>query len=267
MITEQEFRRIVSYMKSNYGIDLSHKKTLIAGRLENYLLKNGYNSYDEYMTMVERDTTGEEASNLINILTTNHTYFMREFEQFEFMRRQVLPELKVSLKGSRELRIWSAASSTGEEPYTLAMVLMDFFGLEHSNWDTRVLATDISEKVLRHAMKGCYPAEQIETLPEVWKRRYFKKINEDQYQVKEELRREVIFRKFNLMSPLPFRQKLHIVFIRNVMIYFDEATKRDLVKRIYDCMVPGGYLFVGTTESIDKESAGFKYIMPSVYRK
>lgn len=267
MITDSEFNRIVFYVKSHYGIDLSQKRVLVSGRLENYLLRNGYAGYDEYMTKVEGNPDGNEAKDLINVLTTNHTYFMRESVHFEYMKKVVLPQLKVKAAADKDLRIWSAASSTGEEPYTLAMLLMDYFGLEHSAWDTKVLATDVSTRVLEHAARGVYLKEQIEPLPDRWKQRYFKQIGEDEYKVKEELKREVIFRQFNLMNPFPFRRKFHVVFLRNVMIYFEEDTKYQLIQKIYDFMEPGGYLFIGTTEGLDRHKTKFQYVEPSVYRK
>lgn len=267
MITDSEFRRIVVYVKRTTGIDLSEKRILVNGRLQNYLLRNGYSNCDEYMARVEQDSGGKEARNLINALTTNHTYFMREFEHMEFMRSIILPRLKVKEAARKDLRIWSAASSTGEEPYTIAMVLKDFFGLEHAGWDTKVLATDISTKVLSHASAGKYLREQIEPLPENWRRRFFTSINEMEYQVKPELKNEVIFRQFNLMNPFPFHRPFHVVFLRNVMIYFDEETKRQLLRKIYDFLEPEGYLFVGTTESIDRKATNFKYVEPSIYQK
>ena len=267
MITESEFIRIVNYVKSNYGIDLSQKKVLITGRLDNYLVRNGYSSYSEFMSRVEQNPDSHEVRDLIDNLTTNHTYFMRESEHFRFLKDVVLPEVKSSLADTKDLRTWCAAASTGEEAYTLAMIYKDFFALEDSMWDTTVLATDISTRVLEHAKRGQYLKEQIEPLPEVWKRRYFRNVGTEECVVTEELKKQVIFRKFNLMNELPFRQKLHVVFIRNVMIYFDEKTKNDLVKRIYDMLVPGGYMFIGTTESIDKSKTDFKFVRPSVYRK
>lgn len=267
MITDSEFNRIVLYVKQNFGIDLSQKRVLIAGRLENYILRNGYANYNDYMAKVENDPGSEEAKNLINVLTTNHTYFMRESEHFDFLREVVLPRLKRSEALKKDLRIWSAASSTGEEPYTLAMILMDFFGIEHSQWDTKVLATDLSTRVLQHALRGVYLKEQIEPLPSKWKQRYFKSINGEEYVAKDELKREVIFRQFNLMSPFPFRKKFHVVFLRNVMIYFEDDTKYRLLQKVYDCMEPGGYLFIGTTEGLNKNKTHFQYVKPSVYQK
>lgn len=267
VITDREFIRIVNYVKYHYGIDLSQKRVLVAGRLENYLIRNGYSGYDEYMEKVESCPEGTEARNLINVLTTNHTYFMRESIHFDYMKRVVLPQLKVKEAREKDLRIWSAASSTGEEPYTIAMLLMDFFGIEHGTWDTKVLATDVSTKVLEHATRGIYLREQIEPLPDKWKQRHFRAIGGDEYKVKEELKSEVIFRQFNLMNPFPFRKGFHVVFLRNVMIYFEDDTKYQLLEKIYNHMEPGGYLFIGTTESLDKTKTKFQYVEPSIYRK
>ncbi len=267
-MTNEEYLRIVRFLKSRYGIDMTRKREIVAGRLENYIRTKGWSTYTDYMNAVESDFTGNLEKKLVNILSTNHTYFMREPEHFTYLRQVVLPWLKKKEDKSKDLRIWCAASSTGEEPYTLAMILMDFFGLEHGAWDTQVLATDISTDVLRRAMDGVYTTEQVEPLPDNWKRRFFRKVlNQDVYRVTDELKKEVLFRKFNLMDSLPFRKKLHVVFLRNVMIYFDERTKKELIQKIYDVMEPGGYLFIGQTESIYKEQCPFEQVKPSIYRK
>lgn len=266
-LSDNEFWHIVSYVKGRYGIDLSQKRVLITGRLENHLLRNGYQSYNEYIQLVEQNPAGQEATNLINVLTTNHTYFMREFIHFEYLQKYVLPWIKETQQNKgKDVRIWSAASSTGEEPYTIQMVLNDFFSLDKA-WDTQILATDVSTQVLQKAKSGVYLAEQLQPVPEQWRKRYFRSIGQEQYQVKEELRKKIVFRPFNLMDEIPFRGLFQVVFLRNVMIYFEEDTKRQLLNRIYDHMAVGGYLFIGTTESIDKKTTGFQYIQPSIYRK
>lgn len=267
VLTDKEFNRIVTYVKARYGIDLSQKRVLVTGRLETHFLRNGYDSFEEFITKVDQDPEGTEAKNLINVLTTNHTYFMRESVHFDFMTKVVLPNLKVKEAAKKDLRIWSAASSTGEEPYALAMLLTDYFGLDHASWDTRVLATDISTRVLEHAHKGVYLREQIEPLPDKWKRRFFESIGGEQFRAKQELKDQVIFRRFNLMDPFPFKRKFHVVFLRNVMIYFQDDVKYNLIKKVYDFMEPGGYLFIGTTESLDKTKMQFQYVQPSIYRK
>lgn len=266
-LSEEEFRRIVCYMKGRYGIDLSNKKVLIAGRMENYLLRSGYHSYEEYIRQVEQNPDGPEAAKLINVLTTNHTYFMRETVHFEYLQQTILPWIRSREQNrGKDVRVWSAASSTGEEPYTIQMVLSDYFSLD-GGWDTQLLATDVSTEVLQKARRGSYLAEQLETVPETWKRRYFQRMGEETYQVREEIRKKIVFRTFNLMDEIPFKGLFHVVFLRNVMIYFDEETKRKLLSRIYQHMSDGGYLLIGTTESIDKTISGFQYVQPSIYRK
>lgn len=266
-LSEAEFQHIVKYVKGRYGIDLSRKRVLIAGRLENYLLREGYESYDQYLREVEQDPSGKEAGKLIDVLTTNHTYFMREFVHMDYLKKAVIPWVKNVQRGkSKDVRIWSAASSTGEEPYTIQMVLRDCFSLEEG-WDTQILATDISTQVLQKAKSGIYLGEQIQPLPERWKRRYLHSVGEEQYQMSQELRKKIVFRQFNLMDEIPFRGLFHVVFLRNVMIYFEEETKRKLLDRICEHMVMGGYLFIGTTESIGEMATGFQCLQPSIYKK
>lgn len=267
MLTDSEFNRIVTYVKQHYGIDLKNKRTLVKGRLEPYILRSGYGSFDEFMNKVEQNAQGDEAEKLINVLTTNHTYFWREPIHFEYMTKVVLPYLQKKLDKSKDLRIWCGASSTGEEPYTIGMILLDYFGLQRSAWDTRVLATDISTRVLEHAVRGVYLKEAVDPLPAKWKQHFFRPVSADEYMVTDELKNELIFRRLNLMDPLPFRKKLHVVFLRNVMIYFQDDVKYRLVSRIYDQMEPGGYLFIGTTESLEKDKIQFQYVQPSIYRK
>lgn len=266
MLTDGEFQRIVTYVKKHYGIDLSQKRVLVGGRMENYLARNGYANYNEFMAKVEKNPHGSEATDMVNILTTNHTYFMRESEHFEFLKNVALPWAKSKTMGTKDLRVWCGASSTGEEPYTLAMIIQDFFGMDHS-WDTRLLATDISMKVLDYASKGVYLKDDIDPLPVNWKRHYFKQISQDEFRVKDELKKQVIFKQFNLMDPIKFKKKFHIVFLRNVMIYFQDDIKYPLVERIYDHMEPGGYLFIGLTERLDRQMVKFNYVQPSIYRK
>lgn len=267
MLTDSEFNRIVTYVTQHYGIDLRTKRTLIKAQLESYILRKGFRNFDEFMNKVELNMLGNEAEKLVNALTTNHTYFWREPVHFEYMTRVVLPYFEKKLEKTKDLRIWCGASSTGEEPYTIGMTLLDYFGLQRSAWDTRVLATDISTDVLESAVRGVYSKEAVAPLPDKWKQLFFRSISADECEVTDELRDELIFRRFNLMDPLPFRQKLHIVFLRNVMIYFQDDVKYRLVNRIYEQLEPGGYLFIGTTEALVKDKVQFRYVQPSIYRK
>ncbi len=267
-MTEEEFLRIYRFLKSRYGIDLDRKKEIVQGRMDNYIHTNGFQSYSEYMNAVETDSTGRLERELVDILTTNHTFFMREFEHFDFLRKEVLPELKRKEERKKDLCIWCGAASTGQEPYMLAMLLKDFFGLEHGTWDTKVLATDVSTQVLQQAVRGRYESGQIDSLPDTWKRRFLRPVEGGKYfEITKEIKQEVLFRQFNLMDIFPFRRKMHIIFLRNVMIYFDKATKRELIQKVYDVMEPGGYLFIGRTETIDRSDTPFEMIQPSIFRK
>jgi len=267
-MTDDEFFRIYRLLKERYGIDMERKKEIVQGRLENYIRAGGYQNYSEYLYALSADKTGRMEQELVNILSTNHTFFMREFEHFEYLKRVVLPCLRISEEYRKDLCIWCGAASTGQEPYMLAMLLKEFFGLEHDKWDTKVLATDISMEALNHAIKGVYEKEQIECLPDAWKRRFIKPLdNGQQYEITKEIKDEVIFRKLNLMDEFPFKRKMHIVFLRNVMIYFDKATRDKLIAKVYEAMEPGAYLFVGRTETIDRSNVPFHLIQPSIFRK
>ena len=267
-ITDKEFSRLSEYIKLNYGIYLKpEKKALVTGRLNNVLDQGGFKNFTDYCDYVISDKTGRAIITLIDKITTNHTFFMRESDHFFYFRDVVLPSLASNVK-SNDLRIWCAACSSGEESYTLAMLIDEFFGKDKGNWDTKVLATDISEKVLQVAKEGKYRKEAIDLLPPYWKLNFFSKTDVQNYVVTDKIRNEVIYRKFNLMDQsFPFKKKLHTIFCRNVMIYFDNKTKIDLVEKFYDNMEYGGYLFIGHSESLSRESTRFKYIRPSVYRK
>ena len=267
-MTEEEFARIQRFLKSRYGIDMTNKKEIVCGRLENYVRRGGFLTYTEYMNAVEKDFGGVLEKELVNLLTTNHTFFMREFEHFDYMRNEVLPWLRQKEAASKDLCIWCGAASTGQEPYMTAMLLMDFFGLEHSSWDTKVLATDISTEALQQAVAGEYTKEQIDALPESWKRRFLRnRPGSEVYEISPEVKEQVLFRQFNLMDPFPFRRKMHVIFLRNVMIYFDHETRKQLLQKVYDVMEPGGYLFIGRTETLDRNVVPFKMIQPSIFRK
>lgn len=267
LITDDEFTRISTYMKRHYGIDLSQKKVIVNGRLENYIRSGGWKSFNEFMNDVEQDRTGKQEKMLVNLLTTNHTYFMREFEQFDFFRKEILPWIKQKEIHTKDVRVWCGAASSGEEPYMIAMVLADFFGMERRQWDLKVLATDVSTGILKQAIAGVYTAQQLENVPQQWKRQFFRKTKDGKYMAADELKNGVLFRRFNLMSPFPFKRKMHTVFLRNVMIYFDDATKRELVQKVYDFLEPGGYLLIGTTETVDRSATPFEIVQPSIFRK
>lgn len=267
-ITDREFVQLSDFIKENYGIYLkSEKQTLVISRLHDVLEKAGFTNFTDYFNYVTSDDSGKAITTLLNKITTNHTYFMRESDHFFYFRDVVLPALARSIK-DRDLRVWCAACSTGEESYTLAMIIDEFFAQDRQYWDKKILATDISEKVLEIAKAGSYKGEAIAPLPTPWKLNYFRKLDEGNFAVTDRIKNEVIYRKLNLMDErFPFKRKLHTVFCRNVMIYFDDKTRMDVVNKIYDNMEYGGYLFLGHSESLGRDSTKFRYVMPSVYIK
>lgn len=264
-IKEQDFNRLVQFVESHYGINLSKKKALIEGRLSNLLDAEGFSSFGEYTDHIIKGGSKAQLDLMIGRLTTNHTFFMRESSHFEYFRDTILPQLAAGKK-KPVVSIWSAGCSSGEEPYTLSMILLDYFRGKVPQWDTRILATDISKKVLAAAMAGIYPEDTLRVLPAQWKNTYFRRSN-GLCTVVPALRNNVIFREFNLMDPIRFKIRFDVIFCRNVMIYFDQPTKDALVQRFCDALNPGGYLMIGHSETLNKTNSPFQYILPSVYQK
>lgn len=267
-IKENEFIKLAGFVKSHYGVNLFDKKLLIQGRLQTILTQRNLNNFSEYYNYLIADKTGKVAEELLNKVTTNYTFFMRESQHFEFFKNTVLPYLVNNNKAKDNMRVWSAGCSSGEEAYTLAMIISDYLGMNKRNWDTKILATDISASVLNIANEGIYENTEVKNMPDAWRKLYFKKYDENRSQVIDSLKTEVIFRRFNLMNEeFPFKKKFHVIFCRNVMIYFDNKTKEKLINKFYDWTETGGYLFIGHSESISFSNNGYKYVMPSVYRK
>lgn len=267
-ITDKEFKELSRYIKENYGINLKpEKQSLVNTRLNCVLAQKNFESFTDYYQYLTTDKTGEALSTLIDKITTNHTFFMRESDHFIYFRDKVLPYLGQTIKDGN-LRIWCAGCSSGEESYTLAMLIDEYVKLNNKQWDRRILATDISSKVLDTAVKGIYDNESISTLPGSMRLNYFKKVDSQKSSVVESIKNQVIYRRFNLMEDVfPFKKKFHVIFCRNVMIYFDNITKINLVNKFYDLTESGGYLFIGHSESLMRDETKYKYNMPAVYRK
>ncbi len=266
-LTDTEFHVLAEYAHDYFGLNLKEKRHLIENRLNSLLLKRGLSSFSALYQILIKDANSELVSEVADRLSTNHTYFMRESRHFDFFREQVLPELKARAK-NRDLRIWSAGCSSGQEAYTLAMIISDFFAGQKGAWDTRILATDISSRSLAQAREAWYGTEDLDRLPAAWRKVYFTRPEQGKSRVLDSLTNEVICRRFNLLEEhFPFAQKFQVIFCRNVMIYFDTETKRQLVKRFYEHTAPGGYLFIGQSESLNWENIGYQYVIPSVYRR
>jgi chemotaxis protein methyltransferase CheR len=240
---------------------------LIMGRLSNTVISMGYTSFTDYIDHVTSSKNPADLELMLNRLTTNYTYFMREEAHFNFFRDTILPYL-LEKKKNKVLSIWSAGCSSGEEPYTISMLIKETLGAQAALWDTRVLATDISQNALKAAREAVYDEDSLRNLSPAWKSKYFVKASgEGIYSVAPAIKSNVIFQTFNLMDPIHFRLKFDVIFCRNVMIYFDQNTKDALLQRFYDATAPGGYLLIGHSETVNKEKTPYKYLMPATYRK
>lgn len=260
----QQFESLCNKVYDLCGINLKKgKEELVHSRLHKRLNALKMNSFEQYFNYLDHDKQGKEIIWMIDALTTNKTSFFREIQHFECLKDRVLPNLK-----SNRLRIWSAACSSGEEPYSIAMLLAESLP-NFKKWDIRILATDISTKVLAKAKEAVYDAEILEPIPQGWRQKYF--VKEDSqgktYRVVPQLRNLISLARLNFMDKFPMRGPFDVIFCRNAMIYFDKPTQADLVSRFYDLIAPGGYLFVGHSESLTGANHKFRYIQPAVYQK
>ncbi|MFU8819558.1 MAG: CheR family methyltransferase [Desulfurivibrio sp.] len=270
-ISDREFRLIRTLVYERFGINLTdQKRALVVGRLQKLLRDGGFSSFDHYHEAVTADKSGTALDQLVNRISTNYTYFNREQAHFQFFTQTVLPDLvaRQRTRNHRDLRIWSAGCSSGEEPYMLTMLMMEHLGSDYDSWSAGVLATDISEQALGKARRGVYDDDQIAKVPAAIKHKYFKRLENGSWRVIEKLQGQVTLRRFNLMNrQFPFKKPFQVIFCRNVMIYFDTPTRQALVKRYHQHLEPGGYLFIGHSESLGREQDDFQYIMPAVYRR
>ena len=264
-LTAPEFEQFRRLAYEKFGLDLRDgKQQLVASRLARNMRDLRLRSFQDYYRYVTADRTGEALIALIDALTTNHTSFFREPAHFEFLRRVILP----LLGRRRPIDIWSAACSTGEEPYSIVFSLVEELGAALGN--LRVLATDISTRVLAVARRGAYPAIRCEGIPQLQLRRCLlrgENLWQGWYKVKPELRALVDFRRLNLMDSFFGLGSFSVIFCRNVMIYFDRPTQESLVNRLAACLEPGGYLLIGHAESLNGFHHPLRYVHPAVYRK
>ena len=263
-ISDNDFNRLAKFIQTNYGIDLTQKRQLITGRLSTPLKQRGYASFSDFVNQVIQTKDNDLITLLLDKLTTNYTFFMREKEHLDLFCQKIIPDIVQRHQRDKTLAIWSAGCSTGEEPYNITMFLFDYLGPQAGQWDTRLLATDISNRAMTAAKKGVY--ELPDTIPPDWKKKYFVKQPDGHYQVAPKVRDNVIFQPFNLMDPIHFRRKFDVIFCRNVMIYFDQPTKDALVRRFYDATLPGGYLLISKSENLSA-NAPYRRLAPSTFQK
>lgn len=262
-ISDQEFAQFQRFIYEAAGITMAPtKKALISGRLSKRLQHHRVNSFGEYFRLMSSGQAPGETQLAVDLLTTNETYFFRENKHFDLLRK-IATEAR---QRGPALRVWSAACSTGEEPYSIAMVLADL--LEEKPWE--IMASDISSRVLAKARIGHYPLERTSHIPREYLQRFCLK-GVDQYDgtllVERNLRKRIQFSEVNLNVPLPQLGPFDVIFLRNVLIYFSADTKRQVVARIVQQLKPGGYLFIGHSESLNDISADVAMVAPSIYRK
>jgi chemotaxis protein methyltransferase CheR len=272
-LTDTEFRQLRDFIHAHTGIALAeHKRALVYSRLAKRLRHYGLEGFAEYYALLtENDPDGDELVEMINCITTNKTDFFREPHHFRFLADHVFPEIRsTSTHAQRRVRLWSAGTASGEEAYTLAVAVREAFPA-HESWDVRILATDIDTRVLAHAEAGEYSAEQAERIPSELLHRYFYQgegDNAGHVRAKPILKSLVRFRRLNFMdASWPMRGLFDAIFCRNVIIYFDRATQRKLIERMTHLLRPGGYLFLGHSESLIDTRAGLRHTSQSVYQR
>ncbi|MGA2230981.1 MAG: protein-glutamate O-methyltransferase CheR [Tepidisphaeraceae bacterium] len=271
-ISDRDFQFISDLVHDHCGINLhGGKKELVQARLTRCLRQSGCSTVAEYLAQVRDDSTGGELAGLTDAISTNLTSFFREASHFDHLRAKFLPVLLENKRttGSRRIRAWSAGCSTGEEPYSIAITLLEALGRD-AGWDAKLLATDISRPVLEQATRGAYEPQRLSAMPAILRDRYFRETRcaaKPTYQAAELLRQMIRFNHLNLMADWPFKGAFDFIFCRNVMIYFDKPTQQKLVNRFWQCLAPGGLLFTGHSESLTGVSHKFRYVLPTIYAR
>ena len=261
-LTPQEFEQFRQLAHRTFGLDLKPgKEELVSSRLRKLVRSGGFPRFQDYYRSVLQDRTGEGLRAMIDALATNHTSFMREPDHFRYLCDQVIP----SMRERERVEVWSAACSTGEEVWTLAMALNQ----AAPQRGIRISASDISNKALAFAQRASYPAERCHGLPSAWLARNFVAEGNPpgSYRVAAALRTQVTFRRINLLDSYSWPQAFPIIFCRNVMIYFDQATQARVIEGLTRHLEPGGYLFVGHAESLTRVAHSLEFVGPAVYRK
>lgn len=262
-LTEQQYNHISSILNHASGIVLKgNRQTLVKSRLAKRLRALKFESFDQYIDYINSVRGANEIIRLVDAMTTNKTGFFREPSHFDYLSNKILPQLK-----SRKIRFWSAACSSGEEPYSLAILLNEQIK-DIEKKDVKILATDISCSMLKKASDAIYHKEHLAGLSAEYVSKYFKKIcSVPKYQLMDSARAMVYVSFLNLMAKWPMRGAFDVIFCRNVMIYFDVKTREKLIERFWNCLSANGFLFVGSSEGLSGVKHKFKYIKPSIYKK
>lgn len=270
-MTDRDFAFIRSLAKKHTGIELGdHKKEMIYSRIVRRIRSLRLDSFASYCAYLESNLE-QELTDFINAITTNLTSFFRESHHFDFLGDTVLPELKERRQMEKRIRIWSAGCSTGEEPYSLAMVLHEAMK-NTSGWNARILATDLDSNVVAHGRAGIYSGERFANVDSKLVNKYFSRVSdttvsEGSLVAGQELKQYITFNRLNLLGQWPMKGKFDVIFCRNVVIYFSKETQRTLFDRYADILNPDGYLFIGHSESLHGVSRRFESLGRTIYRK
>ena len=274
-IEDREFNFLKDIIYEKTGISLApHKKIMLQSRLNIRLRQNQLSSFVDYVNKLKNDRLflNSEIPEIINRITTNKTDFFRENHHFEYLKTTAFPamEEKAKTTGKRKIRIWSSASSTGEEPYTLAMTVCEYF-VGKPGWDIKIYASDIDTNVLEVAQKGTYREDRLAPVKPEFKIKYFTKRETDkekEYTAKPVLKELLIFKKINLLEePYPIQEKIDIIFCRNVIIYFDKPTQQKIFSQMERILVDDGILIIGHSETMFGISENFKFLGHTIYQK
>ncbi|MBQ4800153.1 protein-glutamate O-methyltransferase CheR [Pseudoalteromonas sp. MMG006] len=265
LFTDRDFKEIATLVYNACGIVLGeHKREMVYSRIARRIRERKLTDFSTYLAYLNSHKD-QEFDAFINALTTNLTSFFRESHHFDYLKKQLVPALLVQNKDSRRVRIWSAGCSTGEEPYSLAMALHELFP---SNWDVKILATDLDSNVLKKAHAGVYSAANVNGLDDALLKRWFLKSKDgESYKVKPKLQQLISFKRLNLLQEWPMKGPFDLILCRNVVIYFDKDTKDLLFKRYAKILAPHGHLFLGHSETMGKEHTEFKNLGKTMYQK
>ena len=270
-LNDKQFRRLSEFIEGEVGIKMpANKRIMLEGRLRKRLKALGMSNFEEYVEHVFSEDDGEIV-HMIDVVTTNKTDFFREPEHFRYLQDKLIPtHLSDGWGVDLPFKVWSAAASTGEEAYSLAIVLSEFGRMERG-FRYRILGTDISTAVLHTAQKGVYPANRIAPVALELRKRYFLRSRDREAElvrVRAEIRKNVVFHRLNLMIPqYPLQDRFQVIFCRNVIIYFDRPRQEALLRRLYNFLVPGGYLFLGHSESLAGINLPLVSVAPTIYQR
>lgn len=270
-LTDVEFSKISRLVYENSGILLTEaKKELVKSRLTKRLRDGQFKSFNEYYKYILKDDSGKELVFLLDSISTNFTFFFREPKHFEYLREGFLPEL-IRRKRNRErkIRFWSAGCSSGEEAYSIVMTILEVID-NPLVWDIRILATDLSSRMLQVAKSGIYHKEKVSGLSSTLLKKYFLKGDDkwkDYVKIKDHIKQYIQFQRVNLAESFPARDSFDCIFCRNVMIYFDKIIQKKIIDRFYEALNPDGLLVIGHSETLSGIEHSFQYLKPSIYKK